>query len=587
MSIWRNTPVVCPPGAGTPDTVADMIAALRYTFALPEVQSSPEQKNFISMTITVANRCAAALGHEPEYVRLDAVLASKPLLQAYLAELECTPSYTKMQLRLRDILLTYAHDLGWTCPEYDQQLALHLAWEPVRAALKDDPGGCLSIAEVAEKQLKLPSEVDPEFLSTWGAISSTRSFETVEWELGHFRSKMRQEGLESMFPLLDLRNKLRSEYAINAETHPSLIGEIEVAVRHKTDKKVEGRPGKERVKPTGGQNIRTALKEYVGINITLGLPIETVSDAFREDNWRRSIRHMREDRGLPADGIRSRLGCLTFLPKTGLLPKGDYSWMQRELRKLRREPRWRLDERQRARCIAREELLKVPQGIRVLRLESSVISPKQHAKLLHDELLTSWGLYLPWRFCSIADCGLYPPAQINIIHAELTPAMRLDPDLPAWVKKAIKTNKHARFLQLNFGSGQTKNGAPVRELMPLELVGIYSQYLKFRKFLVDEDDDDGTLFVNSRGRRLSRQACRDLYQKLVRKWLGLHARPHLNRDSYCEHALSHGGTRRQIGKKLWQKTAVSTERYCRRYDASYGAVALEQKLNQASKRRAA
>jgi site-specific recombinase XerC len=165
--------------------------------------------------------------------------------------------------------------------------------------------------------------------------------------------------------------------------------------------------------------------------------------------------------------------------------------------------------------------------------------------------------------------------------------MRLDPDLPAWVKKAIKADPHARFLQINFGSGQTKNGNPVRELMPLELTGIYSHYLKFRKFLVDKDHDDGTLFVNSRGRRLSRQACGDLYQKLVRKWLDRHARPHLNRDSYCEHELSHGGTRRQIGKKLWQKAAVSTERYCRRYDASYGAVALENKLNHASKRRAA
>ena len=34
MSIWRNLTVECPPGAGVPATVSDMISNLRYTFTI-------------------------------------------------------------------------------------------------------------------------------------------------------------------------------------------------------------------------------------------------------------------------------------------------------------------------------------------------------------------------------------------------------------------------------------------------------------------------------------------------------------------------------------------------------------------------
>lgn len=362
MSLWRNLRVTCPPGADVPETVADMIAALRYTFTLPEVLCSPRQKNFLSMMTTVANRCAASLSQKPEQVSLDAVVASKPRLEAYLKKIGLPRSYAQMHLCYRDKLLRYAHDLQWTCAQYDRQLACHRAWEPVLAALRGDTCGCMSIVDEAEKQLKLPAEVDAAFLSLWRRASTRRSFETEREVEGRFRTKMRQAALASLFPLLDLRILLPSPYTIEVAGAPkSLTDDIEAAVKYKTDKIVKGRPAKERIRPGSEEGIRTALKEVCGIaiNVLRLDQINRLSDVFQKDIWLEIIRYLREERGLPASGIRSRLGLLSFLPKTGLLPHGDYTWLLRELNRLRLEPRWRLDQRQRARCISRNELVKV------------------------------------------------------------------------------------------------------------------------------------------------------------------------------------------------------------------------------------
>jgi hypothetical protein len=589
MTISRSLRVVCPPGAGTPKTVADMIAAFRYTFTLPEVQRSPELRNFLSMMTTVAKRCAASVGKEPHRAKLKALVTNENKLIAHLEELGIEHHYAMVHLRCKNLMLELAHGLQWTCATYERQLECHRAWEPVRAALYGDTCGCASIADDAEKQLKDPSQVDESFFKAWRQPRPGRSFETTLEEEGKFRMKMRQAGLEYLFPLLDLSRQIPTEYAIKPEKEPTLIEDIEVAVLYKTANVVKGRPAKERVKPRTGKQIRTALKEYCGVAINL-LHIEGIDrlrDVFTEPTFIEVIKHLREKRLLPEAGIRGRFSCFSFLPKTGLLPEGDYSWFRRELNKLRDEPRWRLDERQRARSISYEELAEIPRKIRACRLKGRKLSPEQIGRLLHDELFTKWSLFLPWRFCSIADCGLFAPAHINIIDWELTDAMRLDPDLPAGVRKALKHNPHQRFLQFSFGKSQCKNGHEVRDIVPLELAKLYREYKKYRQYIVDQKHDDGTLFVNSNGRRLSAQACRGLYQRLVRRWLDCHARPHLTRDAFCEYRLAHGDSMRQLKRKLWHRSYISTERYCRRFDTSHGAVAVERKFERQRNRIAA
>ena len=578
MSIAHNLAVVCPPGAGVPETVADMIAAYRHTFTLPSVQESKKLKGFLSEMTTVAKRCAAALGEDPIYVPLEALVTIQDKLIAHLHKLNIDGNYAARHLNYAEKTLAYAYKLGWTCENYERLLECRHEWELVRTALRGDTDGCLSIVEHAERQLKLPCEIEEEFLGNWRQSRTGCSFETIQGYEGRFRTKMRQAGLVRMFPRLDLSIQLPGRISIPDSSMPdSLRLQIDQAVRYKTDPIVEGRPGKERVKSRTGNHIRITLRELCGLAILKGFEPTVLADVFTHDVICAFITLLR-DRKTLASGIRSRLGCVRFLFKTDFVPEGDYRWFGRELRKLRNEPRWRLDERQSARSVDYEELARVPQKIRAYRMSHPELSQKDTAELVHDELFSKWPLHLPWRFCSTADCGISSPALINIIYAELTVEMRADPDLPAWVRKALALNKHQRFLQFSFGKSQCKNGHAVRDIIPIELVDLYWEYIRHhRKFLVDKHHDDGTLFLNHRGRRLSSQTCRDLYTRLVRRWINRTARAHLTRDSFCEYRLAHGDSMRQLKRKLWHRHLISTERYCRRYDTSHGVVTLHER----------
>jgi len=591
MNVSRNLRVVCPPGAGIPQHVLDMIAAFRYSASLPAVQNSRKHRQLLSQMMTVARRCAESLQKTPETATLNALVTSEEKLTAHLQKLKIKQQYATRHVSYKDKMLVYAHELGWTCAGYERQLQCDRAWEPVRAALRGDTDGCCTIIEEAKIQQKKPCEIDEEFVGRWRQYSPGRSFETVREVEGRFRTKMRQAGLESLFPLLDLSKRLPSRIVDDDRRMPSaLIEEIERVVKYKTEKIVKGRPGSARVRTNTGKQIRLVLMEICSYAIIiLGITsITSLADVFTFEIISKFINMLRSERGVSAAGIRSRLGSIRYLFKTDLLPKGDYRWFGRELRKLRNEPRWRLDERQRARCVAYEELAKVPERIRAHRMEARNLSQVAIAWLVHDQLFSLWPLYLPWRFCSIADCGLFAPALINIIDVELTDAMRADPDLPEWVSKALSHNPHQRLLQFSFRKLQCKNNHAVREIVPLELVDLFWDYkTNHRRFIVDEDHDDGTLFLNRLGRRMSSQACRDLYQRLVQRWIGRAARPHLTRDSYCEYQLTRGGNMRQLKRTLWHRYLISTERYCRRYDTSHGAVALDGDLERRRNRKAA
>lgn len=580
MSLAHEVHVVCPPGASRPHSVADMIAALYHTLYSPAGQQSKKTRRFLSLMVTVARRCAAALGQTPEKATLEAVCANEEKLLTHFTKLELTRTYKSQHLDCKNKMLHYAHELGWNSPSYARQLACHQAWQPIRDALRGDSEGCLSLVNMAEKQQKMPGETDEGFLAEWRISRPRRSPATVRWEEGRFRSKMRQAGLETLFPLLDLTNRLPTEYAISYNTAPrTLIDDIEAAVHYKTDEIVRGRPASERVKPVTGIAIRTALKEVCGIAIEKFEGITRLKDVYKEEVFDQVIQVLRDERGLPGGGIRRRLAKISFVTRTKLVVEGeDYNWFRRMLKALRDEPRWRLDARQNAKCIAYEELAEVPRKIRSYRMLTHNLSPVEKARLIHDELMTTWPLHLPWRFCSIADCGLFAPAFTNIIDAELPLAMQTDPDLPGWVRQALNKNKHARFLQFNFGKSQCKNNHPVRDIVPRELVPLYREYRKCRGLLVDPDNDDGTLFLNRRGRRLSSSTCRKRFAQLVETWIGRHARPHLTRDSFCEYRLAHGDNMHMLKRKLWHRHIVSTERYCRRYDAAHGAMVLDTRL---------
>jgi hypothetical protein len=133
-----------------------MIAAFRYTFTLPEVQRSPELRNFLSMMTTVAKRCAVSIGKEPHRAKLRALVTSENKLIAHMEELGIEHHYAMVHLRYKNLMLDYAHGLQWTCATYERQLEWRRAWEPVLAAMDGYTSGCAFIVDRLSKIIRSP-----------------------------------------------------------------------------------------------------------------------------------------------------------------------------------------------------------------------------------------------------------------------------------------------------------------------------------------------------------------------------------------------------------------------------------------------
>lgn len=222
-----------------------------------------------------------------------------------------------------------------------------------------------------------------------------------------------------------------------------------------------------------------------------------------------------------------------------------------------------------------EVLAELPIKIRENRIRSRDLSDVDIAWLVHDELFASWSLHLPWRFINIAGCGIFEPAPINIVEAELPLEMRENPELPLWVRHRLKGNPHQLFLQFIFWKSQCKNKWSVRGIVPRELLTLYLDYTDNHRHLIVGSSDDGFLFQSRAHRRMDQDEWYNLYRRLTEEHLHRPVRPHLTRDIFAEHWLRMGKSLSGLQALLWHRSLKTTINYARRFNTSHGSVLIE------------
>jgi hypothetical protein len=523
----------------------------------------------------------------PDQVDLDEIIEIDDSLIAYAESLPISHSFAVQHACWKNKALWHAHQIGWSSGRYDR----HLAWEQVRKGFGDETCGCGTIIQLALDEQLLPHELDDAFMARWRQKKRDEGCTrlTIDTEEVVFRRKMRVAGLADLFPRLDLASRAHATRVPKEEELPdSFRIDLDKVEHWKTDPEVNGRPAELRVKPRAAKTMRGALKGIYQFAVDRRYPVKRFRDLFEDPEIIcEYIDLLWKEHGWLATSIHAHLSsihCLTYTYPS--LKRRKYPLFTAKLKKLRKEPRFRIDERKDDSCVLYEELEQLPRGIRAKRMHSRNLTEEAIAWMVHDELFASWSLYLPWRFENIAGCGFKRPASVNIVEIELPLEMRDDPDLPAWVKRALKANPHRRFLQYIFWKSQCKNKWAVRGIIPRELIPLYRLYTtRYRDVLFKDKEDPGFLFCNRAYKRMAYDDWYNLYTCLTDEFLQHPVRPHLTRDIFSEHWLRLGRSLTGLQKLLWHRCISSTVIYARRFNASHGSVALDQEFT--NKRRLA
>jgi Phage integrase family len=572
-----STCVCSDPEAGRPKTVADLIAALKYTQSRRNTQRSKKDYAHLGKLISVARRCAECLKKQPQDVMLDDIIEIDEALIEYAEGLGLPRQNAVDHACSKWKLLRHAHQTGWTSSLYER----HMAWDAVRDALGKETQGCGTIIKLGLDAEKDPWDFGEEDFDSWRAMMEGcgRSPLTIENTERTFRSKIRKAKLEWLLPLLDCESRLPSRYASEEDDLPFHIRlSLDELEHFKTDEHVARRDAGERTGCRTPETIRIAVRQIHGYATKhLGIcGIQTLRQLLTKEIVCGFIDWLRHERKRGASGIRSLLGSLCHLTSVHRLFRGaDFTWFRPKLRSLGKDPRWEIDERKNAKCVSYEEFAEVPRKLGELIRNSAGLNPIEEAWLVHDHLYCSWLLHLPWRHCSMRACGIQSPAPINLFEAPLTLKARNDPDLEQWAKRTYDRDPSHKFLQYSFNESEAKGRSAIWGLVPRELVALHRRYKRHRALLVDTEDDPGTVFVNREGHAMGVDDSYNLITGLTHKYLRFAIRPHLTRDIFAEHFLANGGRARRLQRLLWHTSIMTTWRYCRRFNAAHGAVLLD------------
>lgn len=477
-------------------------------------------------------------------------------------------------------ILLRANELGWTSEAY----ALRQAWFPVRKATRAKAPGSASIIEFAIARGKRPADFHPEDWAAWRASSFKRGMAllTVEGYEANFRAAMRDAGLTGLFPHLDLKSRKASTYALPLSAmHRNLRSEIARIKRWKTAMGiVAGRDSRFRVGPVTGEKLVDDLRALVGfvVKVRGKKGLKSLRQIVTKENVCAYIEWLADERGYGRNAILSRLSGIHGLTGQNypLFRAGSFQWFANALRRIPLEPLEALRVRKDRRCAPYEVLWQVPKTIAAEREQATELSPVDRAWLLHDELFMTLLMLLPWRQRNIRECGIHLPARANILTAELPLDLKSSPFLPKWAKEALETNPNQTFWQFSFLEFETKTRHAVTGLIPHELIEPLEVYLKHRHHLIASGNDPGTLFLNRSHKAMRAKDATNLVTTLTSRYTGRRITPHLFRDIYSEHFLNNGGSLEELQQHLWHRSLMTTWRYCRRFNASHGAVAIDE-----------
>jgi len=604
-------------------TLADLIDRMD-TIKAPRSLKGRRKKESTAAHVT-ALHMIAMIGRPPNAIPLEELIDIDSRLIAYL-ESQAIPHRTALRyVREKDCLLERARTMGWSSAKF----AVRESWEPIKVALKPSPHGSLTIPASAIAHGIAASEFGEDAMAAWRQEMRrrNRSPSTIHIAESTFRSKVRKARLAASIPHLGLRRRGPTVYRLpTSRLTPSLRRDIEAKLTWKSAPIVEGREARFAIREDSRRNLEEILHQVCAFAVKKrGMKnVQSLREILIPEVLRPMVEWLLEVRKHRPASVARHLGLIrALLRQHPDFHPVDCSWLSDEIARLPREPNWKKVARKNRRSISYEELLKVPAG-----LEAAIASardPLKKAWLTHDLLFIKWTLYHPWRSrnlreCRLPDLQIHPeqePDDANLKHEPL-PLDRRGPELADWARQRLADDPNEEFWQVQFLEIDTKGKHMIHELVSAELVELLERYLAVRDELVndarktarknarkdahkdavkdvgsdavkdaneDADEKAGkkhgdprTLFLNRLCKAMTRQELCNLYARLTEQYVGRRATPHLARDSFAAHHLENGGTMPSLQRALWHRDECTTWRYCRRFNASTGAVALNRHL---------
>lgn len=564
-----------------PQTLADLMLLIESSMSGEIGRGSVAAKRYLTDARTITRYIERLCKLPAQSIRLNDLVEIDAELIAFV-EGEGINRESAVQYSCnKNKLLEKAHASGWTCESFE----LRQDWKPFRSVLKGHARGTFGIINDAVRDAIRPCEFTEQHVLAWtqAQLASGRSLLTVTADECHFRTQLRRAGLQKMLPGFDLGSKAPPTYAATPnELDPGLLCQIESVITWKTAECVPGRDAKLAIRPPSATNLRKALLQLCGYAMKKHKPRLTNPTSLIEIldpeivcpyiQWLKGVCKCKKTT------ITTRLSGIHSLACSHPLFAGrDYSQIRTELNRIEREPKHLLEERKKLKYVRYDLFASIPIQIQNERLGDKPLTPVERAWLVHDELFMTWPLYLPWRKRNWRELAISGPLPVSLLYDEIPADLKHQLELPGWARRRRK------LWQFTFGAGGTKGNRAVWNIVPRELLALLTIYHKtYRPELVRAGKgvgvkDPGTLFLNRNFEAMSDKDVSALVTRLTVRYTGTRVTPHIVRDIFAANYLEEGGKIEDLRKILWQADISTTQKYCKRFDASsHAAICIDE-----------
>ncbi len=567
-----------------PSMLAELVVAIRMEMIakyFPHPVGRRSDRRYVTNSGTIARLLANILGHPIEEVTIDEAYAiDANEIKAHARKCGLSEQSAVQKVCDAEKLLDHARALGWR-PAHP---SLAEAWRDIVPVMKGD--GSPGIVRLAIEKGVTPEQFSDATMADWKAYMYNQhcAYLTVKHGEDRFRHNIRAAGLQNRFPCFDASLRSAPECTLRrSETSESLQKELDEVLDWKLGKRKRGRDARCRIRKVTAKNIEGTLRHLCGfaVKVLNVAPLTSLTQVLTEECIDAYIKF--EDK-CKSSSITTRLSSLNALMNTHpLFAQCKKGWLLPKLKDLRRDDPQQLEDCKAAKYAPYTDLSRIPAMIRAEFDATEDLISK--AWFVHDELLMSWWVAMPWRQRNIRECRIKDAAKNNLFFSELPEELRLSNDLPAWVTQALHENPRQKFWWYLFREEETKAGSrvnrPVRRVVPLDVVPLLTMWIDvYRPLLVRAGVT--TLFINRRGRPMSDRTINDLLSNITVCYIQQRVTPHLLRDIYGYWHLSEKrGSLKQLAHDLFHFDLWSTATYTRRFNTSNGVVIFDERRSQA------
>lgn len=200
-----------------------------------------------------------------------------------------------------------------------------------------------------------------------------------------------------------------------------------------------------------------------------------------------------------------------------------------------------------------------------MKLSEKYKSPKV-AILFRDYFMTLWLCVFGWRLRNMIECRIGTDAlRANVFNGPIMRGIAV----PTWA------DPNKDHWQYRFASAENKGGHEPAGFVPRILIPFLEPYLEFRKTLIGDRKSD-ILFLTIHGEQFTRRAFEAWLASRSIKYVSKHLTPHAARRALPAKLAAAGNSLLEISRVLWQVDLKTTAEYLDSFDASDGAICLDE-----------